>query len=135
VTSSEEPRCSQARRAPFIHVEVGVGVTWRGFDAQRKTSGGDRPALMASQQVERARRSRRIWTSASADASGSVLLVAGLARFCRRVCVQGNRPRASRLGAVGAGAEQKRRTGDATRRAVLQEATRVCQPCFSGTRA
>jgi hypothetical protein len=39
-----------------------------------------------------------------------------LARFLRRVRVQGNRPRACRLGAVGAGAEQKRRAGDATGR-------------------
>jgi hypothetical protein len=31
--------------------EFGAGVTRRGFDAQRKTGGGGRPALMASQQV------------------------------------------------------------------------------------
>jgi hypothetical protein len=54
VTSSEEPRCSQARRAPFIHAEVGARATRRGFDAQCKTGGGGRPALMASQQEERA---------------------------------------------------------------------------------
>jgi hypothetical protein len=71
---------------------------------------------MASQQVERARRSGRIWTSASADASGSVLLVAGLARFRKRVRVQGNRPRASRLRVSGVRAEREQRTGDATRR-------------------
>jgi hypothetical protein len=53
-TSSEKPRCNQARRAPFIHAEVGAGATQRGFDMQRKTSGGGRPALMASQQEERA---------------------------------------------------------------------------------
>jgi hypothetical protein len=47
-------RRSLARRAPLIHAEVGAGITWRGFDAQRKTGGGSRPALMASQQVERA---------------------------------------------------------------------------------
>jgi hypothetical protein len=47
-------RCSQARRAPFIHAEVEAGVTQRGFDAQRKTGGGGRPVLMASQQMERA---------------------------------------------------------------------------------
>jgi hypothetical protein len=29
-----------------------AGATRRGFDAQRKTGGGGRPALMASQQVE-----------------------------------------------------------------------------------
>jgi hypothetical protein len=53
-TSSEKPRCNQARRAPFTHAEVGAGATRRGFDTQRKTGGGGRPALMASQQVERA---------------------------------------------------------------------------------
>jgi hypothetical protein len=48
--------------------------------------------------------------------SGSVLPVASLARFRRRVCVQGNRPRASRLRARGVGAEQEQRAGDVTRR-------------------
>jgi hypothetical protein len=43
-----------ARRAPSTHAEVEAGVTRRGFDAQRKTGGGGRPALMVSQQVERA---------------------------------------------------------------------------------
>jgi hypothetical protein len=33
---------------------VEAGATQRGFDAQLKTGGGGRPALMASQQVERA---------------------------------------------------------------------------------
>jgi hypothetical protein len=33
---------------------VRARVMWRGFDAQRKTGGGGRPVLMASQQVERA---------------------------------------------------------------------------------
>jgi hypothetical protein len=42
-------RCSQARRAPFIHAEVEAGATRRGFDTQCKTGGGGRPALMASQ--------------------------------------------------------------------------------------
>jgi hypothetical protein len=42
-------------------------------------------------------------------------LMAGSIPFRRRVRMQGNRPRACRLGAVGAGAEQKRRTGDATK--------------------
>jgi hypothetical protein len=32
---------------------VGAGVTRRGFDVQHKTGGGGKPALMASQQVER----------------------------------------------------------------------------------
>jgi hypothetical protein len=50
----EGARCSQARRTPFIHAEVEAGATQRGFDAQRKTGGGGRPALMASQQEERA---------------------------------------------------------------------------------
>jgi hypothetical protein len=54
VTSSEEMRCSQARRAPSTPAEVGARVTRRGFDVQRKTGGGGRPILMASQQVERA---------------------------------------------------------------------------------
>jgi pentatricopeptide repeat protein len=45
---------SHARRAPFIHTEVEAGATQRRFDAQRKTGGGGRPALMASQQMERA---------------------------------------------------------------------------------
>jgi hypothetical protein len=69
------------------------------------------------------RRSGRNWTGASAGASGSVLPVAGSARFRERVRVQGNRPRASRLRANGAGAEWERRPGAA----VLQEATRVCR--------
>jgi hypothetical protein len=42
--------------------------------------------------------------------------MASSARFRRRVRVQGNRPRASRLRARGAGAEQEQRAGDATRR-------------------
>jgi hypothetical protein len=42
--------------------------------------------------------------------------VAGSARSRRRVRGQGNRPRASRLKARGAGAEQEQRAGDATRR-------------------
>jgi hypothetical protein len=46
-TSSKEPRCSQARRAPFVYAEVGTGAT-------RKTGDGGRPALMESQPVERA---------------------------------------------------------------------------------
>jgi hypothetical protein len=51
--SSEEPRCSQARRAPYTHAEVEAGAMRRGSDAQHKTSGGGRPTLMVSQQVER----------------------------------------------------------------------------------
>jgi hypothetical protein len=45
-------RARQAgRRNCEAKAEVGAGVTRRGFDAQRKTSNGGRPALMASQQV------------------------------------------------------------------------------------
>jgi hypothetical protein len=33
---------------------IRAGATRRGFDVQRKTGGGGRPALMVSQQVERA---------------------------------------------------------------------------------
>jgi hypothetical protein len=53
ITSSEEPRCRQTRRTSFTHAEVGARATRRGFDAQRKTGGGGRPALMASQQEGR----------------------------------------------------------------------------------
>jgi hypothetical protein len=100
---------------------VEAGAMRCGFDAQHKTGGGGRPALMASQQVEgrrscRTRRSGRIWTSASAGASRSVLPVPGLARFRRRVRVLGNRPRASRLRASGVRAVQEQRAGDATKR-------------------
>jgi hypothetical protein len=56
------------------------------------------------------------WCSSLRLASRSVLPAADSIRFRRRVHMQGNRPRACRLGAVGAGAEQKRRTGDATKR-------------------
>jgi hypothetical protein len=42
-------------------------------------------------------------------------LTANSVRFRRRVRMQGNRPRACRLGAIGVGAEQKRCTGDATK--------------------
>jgi hypothetical protein len=50
----QRARRSHARRAPFTHAEVEAGATRRGFDAQRKTGGGGRPALMASQQMEKA---------------------------------------------------------------------------------
>jgi hypothetical protein len=36
------------------HEAVGAGVMRHGFDAQHKTGGGGRPALMVAQQVERA---------------------------------------------------------------------------------
>jgi hypothetical protein len=84
----------------------------------------------------RTQRSERNWTGVSASASGSVLPVAGLARFRRQVRVQGNRPRASRLRASGVRAEREQRAGDVTRRgdpaegyagvpAVFQRHTRV----------
>jgi hypothetical protein len=87
--------------------------------------------------VKQRRRSGWIWTSASADASESVLPVAGSVCFRRRVRMQGNRPRACRLGAVGAGAKQKWCTGDATKCSgpaggyagvptVFQQHTRMC---------
>jgi hypothetical protein len=41
--------------------------------------------------------------------------VTGSARFCRRVRVQGNRPRAGRLRASGVRAVQEQRAGDATK--------------------
>jgi hypothetical protein len=39
VTSSEEPRSSQTRRAPSTHVEVETGAARRGFDVPRRTDG------------------------------------------------------------------------------------------------
>jgi hypothetical protein len=42
-------------------------------------------------------------------------LAADSVRFRRRVRMQGNRPRACRLGAVGVGAEQKRRIRGVTK--------------------
>jgi hypothetical protein len=59
--------------------------------------------------VKRRRRSERIWTGTSADASESVLPVADSARFCRRVRMQSNKPRASKLEANGVEAERERR--------------------------
>jgi hypothetical protein len=53
---------------------------------------------------------------AFASASGSVLPVASSARFRRRVRVQANRPRASRLRANGVRAVQEQCAGDATGR-------------------
>jgi hypothetical protein len=49
----QRTRRSHARRAPFIHTEVEAGATQHRFDAQRKTGGSGRPALMASQQMDR----------------------------------------------------------------------------------
>jgi hypothetical protein len=42
VTSSEETRCSQARRAPSTHVEVGAGAARRGSNARHRTDGRPR---------------------------------------------------------------------------------------------
>jgi hypothetical protein len=50
------------------------------------------------------------------NAGESVLLVAGSARFRRRVRVQGNRPRASGLRASGVRAVREQSAGDATGR-------------------
>jgi hypothetical protein len=93
----------------------------RGFDAQRKTGGGGRPALMASQQVERTAelqdpevRAELDWRVCKCVRECSA--GAGSARFRRRVRVQGNRPRASRLRANGVRAEWEQRVGGATRR-------------------
>jgi hypothetical protein len=58
--------------------------------------------------AEGRRRSKRIWTSTSADASESVLPVADSAHFCRHVHMQSNRPRASKLEVDGVEAEQER---------------------------
>jgi hypothetical protein len=114
-------RCSQARRASLIYAEVRAEATQRGFDAQSKTGGSGRPALMASQQVERAAELQNPEVRAELnwrihECERKCLPVADSARFRRRVRVQDNRPRASRLKASGVRAKQKRRTGDAIRR-------------------
>jgi hypothetical protein len=93
-------RCSQARRAPLIHAKVEARAARCGFDMQRKT--GNR---WRGRRSCRTRRSGQNWIGASTSASGSVLPVASLARFRRRVRVQGNRPRTSRLRARDAGAK------------------------------
>jgi hypothetical protein len=108
---ARQARKEQLRSSKAVRAEA----TWRGFDAQRKTGGGGRPALMESQQVEgrrscRTRRSGRTWTGVSAGANGSVLPATGSARSRRHVRVQGNRPRASRLRASGVKAERERRS-------------------------
>jgi hypothetical protein len=58
--------------------------------------------------AKRRRRSERIWTSTSTDASESVLPVADSARFCRRVRMQSNGPHASKSEADGVEAERER---------------------------
>jgi hypothetical protein len=76
---------------------------------------------MASQPVERAAelqdpevRAELNWRVHECERK--CLPVADSARFRRRVRVQDNRPRASRLKASGVRVEQKWRTGDAIRR-------------------
>jgi hypothetical protein len=84
--------------------------------------------------VKRRRRSERIWTSTSVDASESVLPVADSARFCRRVRMQSNRPRASKLEADGVEAERERQpcewlrkyAGSARTRAVRSRRVSSC---------
>jgi hypothetical protein len=55
---AETERASMARQARKEQLRSGKAIraeaTWHGFDTQRKNGGGGRPALMASQQVERA---------------------------------------------------------------------------------
>jgi hypothetical protein len=87
-------RRSHARRAPFILAEA-EGRLWHG-----------EPEGKAAKQR---RRSGQNWTGASADASGSVLQVASSARFCRRVRMQSNRPRANKLETDDVEAERERR--------------------------
>jgi hypothetical protein len=62
-------------------------------------------------------------------------LTANSVRFRRRVRVQGNRPRASRLRASGVRVIQEQRAGDVTDTVILQETTRVCRRCFYSTHA
>jgi hypothetical protein len=73
---------------------------------------GGGEAIMArragGKAAKRRRRSERIWTSTSADASESILPVADSARFCRRVRMQENGPCASKLEADGVVAERER---------------------------
>jgi hypothetical protein len=60
------------------------------------------------------RRSRQEQRDASPTHDAGLMV--GSVRFRRRMRMQGNRPRACRLGAVDARAEQKWRTGNATKR-------------------
>jgi hypothetical protein len=124
-------RRSHARRAPFIHTEVEAGATQRRFDAQRKTGGGGRPALMASQQMERAAELQN--PEVRAELNRHV-------RECGRKCFASGRlgsiPQASARAKQQATREQVKgqwcesRTGTAQDMrpgaAVLPEATRVC---------
>jgi hypothetical protein len=73
---------------------------------------GSRRTVMARRAggkvAKRRRRSERIWTSTSTDASESVLPVADSARFCRCVRMQSNGPHASKSEADGVEAERER---------------------------
>jgi hypothetical protein len=118
---------------------VGAGVTRRGFNVQHKTGGGGKPALMASQQMERATELQD--PEVRAELNRRV-------RECERKCFVSGRlgsiPQASAQARQQTTREQvegqwcESRTGTARRRrpgaAVLQEATRVCRPCFYSTR-
>jgi hypothetical protein len=114
--SGEAKAASIARRTRKEQLRSGKAVraeaTRRRLDAQRKTGGGGRSTLMASQQVKRATElqgpevraelNRRI-----RECERSVLPVAGSVRFRSRVRMQGNGPRASKLRDSGVRAEQK----------------------------
>jgi hypothetical protein len=117
------------------HEAVGAGVTRRGFDAQRKTDSGGRPALMVSQQVERgtvlqnpevrAELNRRVREcEQKCFASGQL---GSIPQVCARA-----RQQATREQVEGQWCESRTGTAQEMRPgvAILQEATRVCRPCF-----
>jgi hypothetical protein len=101
------------------------GGRWRPLRRKQRTRSGG--TANCSWRIWRWPGASRPWPSRSEGGGpGGIVLVrprmqAGVfcqrpARFHRRVHVQGNRPRASRLGASGVRAERERSTGDATRR-------------------
>jgi hypothetical protein len=110
-------RKEQLRSGKAVRAEA----TRSGLDAQRKTGGGGRSTLMASQQVKkatelqnpevRAESNRRVreceWKCFASGRLGSI------PQAC---AVQGNRPRASKLRASGMRAVQEQCAGDATGR-------------------
>jgi hypothetical protein len=122
------------------HEAVGAGVTRRGFDTQRKTGGSGRSTLMTSQQVE--------WTAKLQDPEVRAELNRRV-RECERMYFASGRlgsiPQASahakqqttRKRVKGQWCESRTGTAQEMRpgMAILQEATRVCRPCFSNTRA
>jgi hypothetical protein len=125
-TSSEEPRCNQAQRAPITHTEVEVGATRHGFNAQRKAGGGGRPALTVSQQVERAAELQDPEVRAELD---------WRVRGCKRECSTGGR-----LGSIPQACAYARQQttcrqvggrwcGSKTGAAALRMAAQVCWPC------